>query len=82
MIRNGLYGLIYSNLWVFVKRMRFQATGDINKISQISSKYIYVDGTPTPAKIQISHSIKVGQFYIDVYSIGTFKMKISTDIIM
>ena len=54
MIRNGLYGLIYSNLWVFVKRMRFQATGDINKISQISSKYIYVDETQTLTKLQIS----------------------------
>jgi len=33
----------------------------------------YVDGTPTPAKIQISHFLKVGQLYIDVYSISIFK---------
>ena len=40
-----------------------------------SLKYRYVDGTPTPTKIQISHFLKVGQFYIDVYSICTFEMK-------
>ena len=43
------------------------------KISQISANYRYVDGTPTPAKIQISNSLKVGQFYIDVYSIKGFE---------
>jgi len=36
-------------------------------------KYRYVDGTPIPAKIQISHFLKVGQFYIDVYNICKIK---------
>ena len=46
MIRNGLYGLIYSNLWVFVKRMRFQATGDINKISQKLDNKKFIENAP------------------------------------
>ena len=46
--------------------------GDILRVHAKSAKYRYVDGTPTPAKIQISHFLKVGQFYIDVYSICNF----------
>jgi hypothetical protein len=42
-------------------------------IAQINPNYRYVDGTPTPTKIQMSHLLKVGQFYIDVYSIFSFK---------
>jgi hypothetical protein len=42
-----------------------------------SQNYRYVDGTPTPAKIQISHFLKVGQFYIDVYSICDFGSALS-----
>ena len=48
-------------------------TFDILRLYAKSLKYRYVDGTPTPAKIQISHSLKVGQFYIDVFIICTFK---------
>jgi hypothetical protein len=49
--------------------LRHSATFDYKMIYAKSLKYRYVDGTPTPAKIQISHFLKVGQFYIDVYSI-------------
>ena len=52
------------------KKCKISAGPDILRIHGKSAKYIYVDGTPTPAKIQISHSLKVGQFYIDVYSIS------------
>ena len=43
------------------------------RIHEKSPDSRYVDGTPTPAKIQISHLLKVGQFYIDVYSISNFE---------
>jgi len=40
------------------------------RIPAKSQKSRYVDGTPTPAKIQISHFLKVGKIYIDVYNIS------------
>ncbi len=43
---------------------------DMLKIHVKSLNYRYVDGTPTPAKIQISHFLMVGQFHIYVYKIS------------
>ena len=51
------------------QKPKYQRTCDILIYMENQPNSIYVDGTPTPAKIQISHFLKVGQFYIDVYSI-------------
>ena len=46
-------------------KTKYHWAGDILRIHGKSANFRYVDGTPTPAKIQISHFLKVGQFYID-----------------
>ena len=50
-------------------KTKYQPIAYTLRIHGKGPKYRYVDGTPTPAKIQISHFLKVGQFYIDVYII-------------
>ena len=61
----SIYSLPYFEVKVYERPFLFRN-------NKKNAEYRYVDGTPTPVKIQISHFLEFGQFYIDVYSICNF----------